>query len=116
MRRQGEPDSLIFSLKRTQKMPLFKCSNAAFPNQRQVDDDNSKAYRGVNVLMLWAAAMEKGYTSPLWMTYKQAVELKGQVRKGEKGSLVVYADTFTKTGTDEKGAAASGCLRKAWRR
>jgi antirestriction protein ArdC len=63
-----------------------------------------KAYRGVNVLMLWAAAMEKGYTSPLWMTYKQAVELKGQVRKGEKGSLVVYADTFTKTGTDEKGA------------
>jgi len=54
--------------------------------------------------MLWAAAMEKGYTSPLWMTYKQAVELKGQVRKGEKGSLVVYADTFTKTGTDEKGA------------
>jgi len=63
-----------------------------------------KPYRGVNVLMLWAAAMEKGYTSPLWMTYKQAVELKGQVRKGEKGSLVVYADTFTKTGTDEKGA------------
>ena len=63
-----------------------------------------KPYRGVNVLMLWAAAMEKGYTSPLWMTYKQAAELGGQVRKGEKGSLVVYADTFTKTGTDEKGA------------
>jgi len=63
-----------------------------------------KPYRGMNVLMLWAAAMEKGYTSPLWMTYKQAAELGGQVRKGEKGSLVVYADTFTKTGTDEKGA------------
>jgi len=46
-----------------------------------------KPYRGVNVLMLWAAAMEKGYTSPLWMTYKQAAELKGQVRKGEKSSL-----------------------------
>jgi antirestriction protein ArdC len=42
--------------------------------------------------------------SPLWMTYKQAAELGGQVRKGEKGSLVVYADTFTKTGTDEQGA------------
>ena len=35
---------------------------------------------------------------------KQAAELGGQVRKGEKGSLVVYANTFTKTGTDEKGA------------
>src|SRR5271157_3163405 len=46
----------------------------------------------------------EGYSCPLWMTYKQAAELGGQVRKGEKGSLVVYADTFTKTGTDEKGA------------
>jgi antirestriction protein ArdC len=63
-----------------------------------------KPYRGMNVLMLWAAAMEKGYSCPLWLTYKQAAELGGQVRKGEKGSLVVYADTFTKTGTDEKGA------------
>ena len=64
-----------------------------------------KAYRGVNVLMLWAAAMEKGYGCPLWLTYKQAAELGGQVRKGEHGSLVVYADTFTKEGTDDKGAA-----------
>jgi antirestriction protein ArdC len=63
-----------------------------------------KAYRGVNVLMLWAAAMEKGYSCPLWLTYKQSAELGGQVRKGEKGSLVVYASTFTKSGTDESGA------------
>jgi antirestriction protein ArdC len=54
--------------------------------------------------MLWAAAMEKGYNCPLWLTYKQAAELGGQVRKGEKGSLVVYADTFTKKDTDDKGA------------
>ena len=64
-----------------------------------------KAYRGVNVLMLWAAAIEKGYGCPLWLTYKQASELGGQVRKGEKGSLVVYADKFKKEGTDDKGAA-----------
>lgn len=51
-----------------------------------------KAYRGVNVLMLWAAAMEKGYSCPLWLTYKQAAELGGQVRKGEHGALVVYAN------------------------
>jgi len=63
-----------------------------------------KAYRGVNVLMLWASAMECGFNSPLWMTYKQAAELGGQVKKGEKGSLVVYADTFKKTGTDDNGA------------
>jgi antirestriction protein ArdC len=63
-----------------------------------------KAYRGINVLMLWAAAMEKGYNCPLWCIYKQAAELGGQVRKGEKGSLVVYADTITKKDTDDKGA------------
>ena len=62
-----------------------------------------KAYRGVNVLMLWASAMESGFNSPLWVTYKQAAELGGQVKKGEKGSLVVYADTFKRTGTDDRG-------------
>ena len=64
-----------------------------------------KPYRGVNVLMLWASAMEKGYGSPIWMTYRQAAELGGQVRKGEKGSLVVYAASVTKTVTDDKGEA-----------
>jgi antirestriction protein ArdC len=29
------------------------------------------------------------------MTYRQAHELGGQVRKGEKGNLVVHAGTFT---------------------
>ena len=45
--------------------------------------------KGINVLMLWSAAMEKGYAAPIWMTYKQASELKANVRKGEHGSLVV---------------------------
>ena len=66
---------------------------------------NGTPYRGINVLLLWGEAMEKGYTAPLWMTYKQAAELKAQVRKGEHGALVVYADRITKTETDEKGEA-----------
>jgi antirestriction protein ArdC len=52
-------------------------------------------YRGINVLLLWAAAMNCGYNNPHWMTYRQAQELGGQVRKGEKGNLVVHAGTFT---------------------
>ena len=62
-------------------------------------------YRGVNVLMLWAAAMESGYGNPLWLTYKQARKLGGQVRKGEKGALVVYADRITRTETGDNGEA-----------
>lgn len=61
-------------------------------------------YRGVNVLLLWCEAEEKGFTAPFWMTFKQAQELGATVRKGEHGSLVVYADRFTKTETDDNGA------------
>jgi hypothetical protein len=52
------------------------------------------AYRGINILLLWSAAMTRGYINPHWMTYRQAAELGGQVRKGEKGNLVVHAGTF----------------------
>lgn len=62
---------------------------------------NGVPYRGINILMLWATATERGYAAPLWLTYKQAQELGGQVRKGEKGALVVYANTITKTEQDE---------------
>jgi len=71
-------------------------------------------YRGINILLLWAAAMTRGYSNPFWMTYRQAHELGGQVRKGEKGNLVVHAGTFTpkdgETGepvTDGDGEEAS---------
>lgn len=60
-------------------------------------------YRGVNVLLLWGAAFERGYTAPMWMTYRQAQELGGQVRKGETGSLVVFANRVTRTETDGRG-------------
>ena len=61
---------------------------------------NGIPYKGINVLMLWSAAVEKGYAAPIWMTYKQASELKANVRKGEHGSVVVYADKITRTETD----------------
>jgi antirestriction protein ArdC len=67
---------------------------------------NGQPYRGINVLLLWGEALEKGYNAPIWMTYKQAATMGAQVRKGEHGSLVVYADKFTKTETDAQGHEA----------
>ncbi len=64
---------------------------------------NGAPYKGVNVLLLWAEAFAKGYTSALWMTYKQAAELGAQVRKGEQGSLVIYADRITMTEQNDSG-------------
>lgn len=64
---------------------------------------NGQPYRGINVLMLWSEAMAQGYACPIWMTYKQAIELGAQVRKGEHGALVVYADRFRRTETNDRG-------------
>jgi antirestriction protein ArdC len=63
---------------------------------------NGIPYQGINVLMLWSAAMENGYASPTWMTFKQALEFKAHVRKGEQGSLVVYADKIIRAETNAK--------------
>jgi antirestriction protein ArdC len=68
---------------------------------------NGQPYSGINVFMLWMEAEAAGYTAPIWMTFRQARELGGHVRKGEKGALVVYANAITKTeelddGTEEE--------------
>ena len=47
--------------------------------------------------------MDKGFTAPIWMTFRQATELNAHVRKGEKGSLVVYANSITRTEEDDNG-------------
>ncbi len=62
---------------------------------------NGQPYSGINTVMLWSEAMEQGYSAPIWMTFRQSRELGGHVRKGEHGSLVVYANTFTKEEIDE---------------
>ena len=60
-----------------------------------------EAYSGINVLLLWMEAVASGYESPTWMTYRQAQQLGGQVRKGETGTPVVYYGQTTKIRRDE---------------
>jgi len=52
------------------------------------------AYRGINVVSLWVAAETRGYTAPIWGTYKQWSERGCQVRKGERSSLVIFYEEF----------------------
>lgn len=82
-------------------MQPWHAAHAAGPISRPLRH-NGKPYSGINTLMLWGTAMEKGYSAPIWMTYKQAQELGAQVKKGEHGSLVVYANSITRTQTNEK--------------
>ncbi|RWK09324.1 zincin-like metallopeptidase domain-containing protein [Mesorhizobium sp.] len=62
-----------------------------------------RAYSGINVLILWGAVVEQGYTAQSWLTFRQALALGGNVRKGEHGTTVVYADRFVPD--DEKKRA-----------
>ncbi|MFL6833109.1 MAG: ArdC family protein [Xanthobacteraceae bacterium] len=51
-------------------------------------------YSGINVLILWGAVIERGFSTQNWLTFRQALGLGGNVRKGEHGTTVVYADRF----------------------
>ncbi|QDS92486.1 DNA primase TraC [Roseimaritima multifibrata] len=66
--------------------PIQRGSGDGFPKNM----DSGKRYRGINVLLLGMAAWSGGYSSDYWMTFKQALANGGQVRKGEKGSLVTF--------------------------
>lgn len=67
---------------------------------------NGQAYSGINILSLWMSAVAHGFTAPVWMTFRQALELGAHVRKDERGSLVVYSNTILRTEQDDKSGQA----------
>lgn len=77
------------------------CEGDGFPRSLS----SRKPYRGVNIFLLAITAWAKGYESSYWLTYKQAKQQGGQVRRGEKASLVVfwkrYATKDKETGEDK---------------
>jgi antirestriction protein ArdC len=66
------------------KAPLAMPKNAA----------TSRQYGGINILILWGSVIERGFAGQSWLTFRQALTLGGHVRKGERGTTVVYADRF----------------------
>ncbi|MEW5424106.1 ArdC family protein [Amorphus sp. 3PC139-8] len=75
------------------KAPLAMPQNAA----------TGRRYSGINVLLLWGTVIERGFGGQSWLTFRQALSLGGNVRKGERGTTVVYADRFVPE--DEKQRA-----------
>ncbi len=65
---------------------------------------SGRAYSGVNVLILWSAAIGGGHPVQSWLTFRQAQQAGGAVRKGERGTTIVYADRFVPE--DERARAA----------
>ena len=75
------------------KAPLAMPKNAS----------TGRHYSGINILILWGAVVEHGFPGQSWLTFRQALSLGGNVRKGARGTTVVYADRFTPE--DEKRRA-----------
>lgn len=62
---------------------------------------SNRTYSGVNILLLWIESSIHGYINPSWLTFKQAKSLGGSIKKGEKGTHIVFFTRLEKE--DEKG-------------
>ena len=93
-------DRIIASLKagvipweKPWQTPRF--SGGPFPRNLRT----GKPYRGINIMLLWSC----GYSSPFWLTFNQAKQLNGSVRKGEKGAQIVfYKQLHNRQKTDDE--------------
>lgn len=68
--------------------PWRSTGSGAMPMPRNGRTD--REYRGVNVVVLWAVAFGRGYADPRWVTFNQARELGGSVRRRERGTQIVF--------------------------
>lgn len=73
---------------------------------------SNRKYSGINILLLWSAVIERGYPSQNWLTFLQALEAGGSVRKGERGTTVVFADKFIPKSEMERAASDGSDARQ----
>jgi antirestriction protein ArdC len=73
-------------------------------------------YRGINALWLWVVADTNGYLSPTWITYNQATELGGQVRKGERSTIAVFYKTYQARDAGHDAVSGNGADEDRTRR
>jgi antirestriction protein ArdC len=100
---QSITDQIVASIEAgagTFTMPWHRDTGTSLPTNALTGN----TYNGVNVVALWAAAEHRGFTTGYWATYKQWSLLGGQVRKGEKGSVIVfYKQTNVEINNTESG-------------
>lgn len=68
------------------RCPWDRSGEIGLPMNHKTGD----GYKGINIAILWMTQQEQGFSSGRWLTYKQAAELGGQVRKGEKGTTAIF--------------------------
>ena len=86
--------------------PPWRCGwRQSTPSGMPANPFAGRSYNGINVVLLWAEAQAKGYESAHWATYRQIQAAGGQVRKGEKGTRIIFYRTLDIAGetADEEG-------------
>ena len=66
-----------------------------------INESSQEYYKGINIPLLWMSQQSGGFSSSRWMTYKQAHAKDAQVRKGEKGTQIIFYKTLEKESIDE---------------
>lgn len=82
--------------------------SAQAPLQMPHNAVSGRCYSGINILILWDAVASHGFSSNAFLTFHQAHELGGQVRRGERGTTIVYAQRFTPR-EERRRADEDGC-------
>lgn len=97
------------------RMPWHQ-AGSEFWQPRPSNALTAKPYRGVNTIALWAEAMQRGFEFQCWATYRQWQTLGAQVRKGERGAVVVFykSDSSSSDEEEEKSAKTRRVLRASW--
>lgn len=98
---QQVTDRIITALEAGTKPWVKDWSTSAAGGFQMPHRCSGEPYRGINVLLLWLAYEDRGFTGKHWLTFNQARELGGMVRKGEKGTQIVF---FKQLDVTEEGA------------
>ncbi|WP_312218192.1 ArdC family protein [Sphingobium yanoikuyae] len=99
----GEVTSRIIAELEAGHLPWVKpWDSSACPCTMPQNAVTGRRYSGINILILWATVIERGFTGQRWLTYRQAEAAGGHVRKGEKGSVICYADRFIPKAEEER--------------
>ena len=85
---------LIAAIEANPGEPQMPWRRSAMPLWLPENANSKNRYNGINIVTLWVAAEARGFSSPIWATYKQWAELGCQVRKGAKSELVIFYKEF----------------------
>lgn len=82
---------------------------------RPINALTGHGYRGVNVVALWAEAVVSGYGTGWWASYRQWERLGAQVRRGQRGSVIVFYNHLNTAPTEELDDARFRLVARASR-